>query len=91
MTCAICGANAEQITNTIYGVNIVCPMCGEYGITGSVLGMEQWARLASQERCEALNRAKASARPGACPLIKANLISADVEPAEQSDADVGLA
>jgi hypothetical protein len=80
MTCAICGANAEQITNTVYGMNIVCPMCGEYGITGSVLGMEQWQRLASQERCEALNGAKASAQPGACPLITTNLISADIEP-----------
>jgi predicted RNA-binding Zn-ribbon protein involved in translation (DUF1610 family) len=91
MTCAICGANAEQITSTVYGMKIVCPMCGEYGITRSVLGMEQWQSLASQERCEALNRAKASARPGACPMITTNLISADIEPAEQSDADVGLA
>jgi predicted RNA-binding Zn-ribbon protein involved in translation (DUF1610 family) len=85
MTCAICGANAEQITSTVYGTKIVCPMCGEYGITRSVLGMEQWQRLGSQERCEALNRAKASARPGACPMITTNLILA-----EQSDADVGL-
>jgi hypothetical protein len=90
MTCPVCGASAEQISSTIYGINIVCPMCGEYGITGSVLCMEKWQRLASEERSEALNKAKASARPGACPMITANFIAAEIEPGEKSGADVGL-
>ena len=84
MTCPVCGATAEQISSTIYGMNIVCPMCGEYGITGSVLCMEQWQRLASEERNEALNKAKASARPGACPMITPNFIVAEIEPGEKT-------
>jgi len=86
MTCPVCGANAEQIASTIYGMNVVCPTCGEYGITGSVLGMDQWQRLELQERNDALNKAKASARPGACPMITSNLLVADAELCEQSAA-----
>jgi hypothetical protein len=82
-SCLVCGAKAEQITSTIYGMNVVCPTCGEYGITGSVLSMDQWHRLESQERNDALNKAKASARPGACPMITSNLLVAD---ADQSTA-----
>jgi hypothetical protein len=79
MTCPVCGANTEQITSTIYGMNVVCPTCVEYGITGSVLSMDQWQRLESQERSDALNKAKASARPGACPMITSNLLVADAD------------
>jgi hypothetical protein len=86
MTCLVCGANAEHITSTIYGTNVVCPTCGEYGITGSVLAMDQWQALESQERNDALNKAKASARPGACPMITSNLLVADAELGEQSTA-----
>ena len=79
MTCLVCGANAEQITSTIYGMNVVCPTCGECGITGSVLSMDQWQRLESRERNDAFNKAKASVRPGACPMITTNLLTADTE------------
>lgn len=86
MTCLVCGANAKQITSTIYGMNVVCPICGEYGITGSVLSMNQWQRLDSQERRDTLNKARASARPGACPVITSKLLVADTELGEQSAA-----
>jgi predicted RNA-binding Zn-ribbon protein involved in translation (DUF1610 family) len=86
MSCPVCGANAEQITSTIDGVSIVCPMCGEYDISSSVLTTEQWQRLEPEERCDVLDEAKRSAQPGARPMITTNLIAADIELGEQSVA-----
>ncbi len=86
MSCPVCGANAEQITSTIDGVSIVCPMCGEYDISSSVLTTEQWQRLEPEERCDLLDEAKRSAQPGARPMITINLIAADIELGEQSVA-----
>ncbi len=86
MSCPVCGANIEQITSTIDGMSIVCPMCGEYDISSSVLATEQWQRLELEERGDALNKAKASAQPGTRPVITPYLIAADIELAEQSVA-----
>ncbi len=86
MSCPVCGANAEQITSTIDGVSIVCPMCGEYDISSSVLTTEQWQRLEPEERCDVLDEAKRSAQPGARPVITTNLIAADIELGGQSVA-----
>ena len=86
MSCPVCGTDAEQITSTSDGVNIICPMCGEYDISSSVLTTEQRQRLEPEERCDALNKAKCSAQPGARPMITAYLIAADLEFSEQSAA-----
>jgi hypothetical protein len=84
MNCPVCGANAEQIMSTTDGVSIVCPMCGEYDVSSSVLATEQLQRLEPEERGNALNKAKRSALPGDRPMITTNLIAADIELGEQS-------
>jgi hypothetical protein len=86
MSCPVCGANAEQITSTIDGVSIVCPMCGEYDVASSVIATEQLQRLEPEQRGNALNKAKRLAQPGARPMITTNLIAADIELGEQSMA-----
>ena len=86
MNCPVCGANAEQIMSATDGVSIVCPMCGEYDVSSSVLATEQLQRLEPEERANALNKAKRSALPGARPMITTNLIAADIELGEQSAA-----
>ena len=85
MNCPVCDANAEQIASTIHGMSIACPTCGEYDISSSVLA-EDWQRLEPEERCDALNKAKCSAQPGARPMITAYLFAADLELGEQSAA-----
>jgi hypothetical protein len=50
MSCPVCGANAEQITGTIDGVSIVCPMCGEYDVASSVIARTRAAKDKSAER-----------------------------------------
>ena len=86
MSCPVCGANAEQITSTIDGVSIVCPMCGEYDVASSVLATKQLQRLEPEQRGNALTKAKRLAQPGARPMITTNLIAADIELGEQSMA-----
>jgi uncharacterized Zn finger protein (UPF0148 family) len=86
MTCPVCGANTEQITGTIDGVSIVCPMCGEYDVSSSVLAAEQLQRLEPEERGDALNKAKHWARPGTRPMITTYLLAAYIELGEQSSA-----
>jgi hypothetical protein len=84
MNCPVCHAGVEQIMSTNNGLSIVCPMCGAYDISSSVLITEQWQRLEPEERCDVLDEAKRSAQPGARPMITTNLIAADIELGEQS-------
>jgi hypothetical protein len=86
MNCPICGTNAEQITGAIDGVSIVCPMCGVYDVSSSVLATEQLQRLEPEKRGGVLNKAKRSAQPGARPMITTYLLAADIEFGEQSVA-----
>ena len=75
MNCPVCGASAKQIPATIDGVSIVCPECGEYDVSSSVIATGQWQRLEPEERGDALNRAKRSALPDAHPLIATSLLA----------------
>ncbi len=79
MNCLVCGASAQQISTTIDGMGIVCPACGEYDVSSSVLATEQLQRLEPDERVDALNKAKRSAPPGARPMITTNLLAAHIE------------
>ncbi len=90
MTCPVCSANTEQITSAISGVNVVCPMCGEYEISSAVLATEQWQRLEPEERVDVLNKAKASAHPGARSAITPYLVPADIELTEQLSTARGV-
>ena len=58
MDCPVCTANAEQIATAIDGMGIICPTCGEYDVSSSVLAAEDWQRLDPDERCDVLNDAK---------------------------------
>ena len=69
MNCPVCDANTEQISTTMDGVSVVCPTCGEYDISNAVLAAEQWRGLEAEERCDVLDEAKRSARPGVRPVI----------------------
>ncbi len=67
VNCPVCDANIERISTTFDGVTIVCPVCGEYDISNSVLAAQRWQRLEPEERCHVLNEAKRSAQLGAPP------------------------
>jgi predicted RNA-binding Zn-ribbon protein involved in translation (DUF1610 family) len=74
MNCPICNANAQKIRTTIDGMTIVCPMCGEYDVSGSVVA-RQLRTLEPKERGEVLNKARRSAEPGARPVITNYLLA----------------
>jgi hypothetical protein len=86
MDCPVCTANAEQIATAIDGMGIICPTCGEYDVSSSVLAAEDWQRLDPDERCDVLNDAKRSGQPGVRPTITSDLIAAYMEPAEEPAA-----
>jgi hypothetical protein len=69
MNCPICGATAQQGSAATKGVAIVCPMCGEYEISSSVLTAGQLRKLEPQQRRAVLDNAKRSAQPGTRPVI----------------------
>jgi hypothetical protein len=75
MNCPVWGANAEQIATTIEGVSIVCPLCGEYDVSSSVIATGQLPRLERGERGAALSKAKCAAQPGARPVITSYLLA----------------
>jgi hypothetical protein len=69
MSCPVCGTVICSASTTIDGITIICPTCGEYDISNTVLGSEQWQSLEPEERCNVLFEAKRSAQSGACPVI----------------------
>ena len=75
MNCPVCGANAEQIATTVESVSILCPVCGEYDVSSSVIATGQLQGLEPKERGAALNKAKRSAQPGARPVITPYLLA----------------
>jgi len=86
MDCPVCTANAEQIATTIDGMGIICPTCGEYDVSSSVLAAKHWQRLDRDKRCDVLNDAKRSSQPGVRPTITNGLLAAYMEPAEEPAA-----
>jgi hypothetical protein len=86
MDCPVCTANAEQIATAIDGMGIICPTCGEYDVSSSVLAAEDWQRLDPDERCDALDDAKRTAQPGARPMITTHLLAVHLELWDQSAA-----
>jgi hypothetical protein len=87
MDCPVCTANAEQIATTIEGMGIICPACGEYDVSNTVLAAENWQRLDPDGRCDVLDDAKRSGQPGVRPAITNDLLTAYIEPSEESAAD----
>jgi hypothetical protein len=69
MSCPVCGTVICSASTTIDGITIICPTCGEYDISNTVLASERWQRLEPEERCDVLLEAKRSAQPGDCPVI----------------------
>jgi hypothetical protein len=86
MDCPVCTANAEQIATTIDGIGIICPTCGEYDVSSSVLAAEDWQRLEPDKRRDVLNDAKRSGQPGVRHTITNDLLAAYMEPAEEPAA-----
>jgi hypothetical protein len=75
MDCLICGADAEQSSTKGNVVSIICPMCGEYDVSGSIIASGQLQRLPLEERGDILSRAKRSAAPGVRPMITPYLLA----------------
>jgi hypothetical protein len=73
--CLICGADAEQISTTGDVVGIVCPMCGEYDVSGSVIASGQLRRIPQDERSDVLDKARRSVPPGGRPMITPYLLA----------------
>jgi hypothetical protein len=86
MDCPVCTANAEQIVTAIDGMGIICPTCGEYDVSSSVLAAEDWQRLDPDERCGVLADAKSSGQPGVRPAITNDLLAAYIGHAEEPAA-----
>jgi hypothetical protein len=74
MNCPICGATAEQGSPATQGIAIVCPTCGEYEISSSVLTAGQLRKLEPKQRRTVLDDAKRSAQPGTRPVISSYLL-----------------
>jgi predicted RNA-binding Zn-ribbon protein involved in translation (DUF1610 family) len=75
MKCFVCGANAEKIATTIDAVSIVCPVCGEYDVSGSAIATGQMEKLEPEQRRDALVQAKRSVQPGTRPMINTYLLA----------------
>jgi hypothetical protein len=75
MDCLVCGADAKQIPTTIDVVSIICPMCGEYDVSSSVIASGQLRGLTLEERGDVLGKARRSAPPGARPVITPYLLA----------------
>jgi hypothetical protein len=69
MNCAICGNHADPLPRTFDGDGFRCATCGDYGISGTVLSLERWKNLRSEQRVQALKNAKTQAKPGKLPII----------------------
>jgi hypothetical protein len=70
MQCAVCGAEAEDLTRGDFdGVIVGCKRCGEYEVVDGVLN--DFLRLDYDQRVAALEAAKAAAEPGGRPSIGA--------------------
>jgi len=87
MDCPICTANAEQIVTAIDGMGIICPACGEYDVSSSVLAAEDWQRLDPDERFDVLDDGKRSGQQGARPTITNDLLAAYMERRAEPAAD----
>jgi hypothetical protein len=89
MNCPVCFANSGQIATTIDGTGIICPTCGEYDVSNSVLAAEEWQRLYPVERSyvlEEAKRAKRSAQPATRQMITNDLLATYMQAGEQSVA-----
>jgi hypothetical protein len=69
MNCAICGNQADPLPRTFDGDGFRCASCGDYGISGSVPGLESWKNLGPSQKLQALANAKMQAKPGKLPII----------------------
>jgi hypothetical protein len=69
MNCAICGDQADPLPRTTDVDGFHCTSCGDYGISGTVMGLESWKNLGSSQRLQALEKAKMQATPGKLPII----------------------
>lgn len=73
MQCAVCGAEAEDLTVGTYdGVIVGCKRCGEYEVPDSAIN--DFLRLDYDRRVAALEKARQGAAPGARPAITPDLL-----------------
>jgi len=75
MNCPVCGADAQQILTSIGVTSVICPMCGEYDISNSVIASGQLRGLTLEERGAVLDKARHSALPGDHPMITPYLLA----------------
>ena len=68
MHCLVCGSPAKDITpGGIGGVVMKCPVCGVYGVAGTV--QAKLAKLEPEDRTAALQKAQTFFTDGAWPII----------------------
>lgn len=70
MNCPICASPVEEIPPIGDRVNINCPQCGDYDISGTVTDSQLIERSEPGRLRQALVNAKARAEPGKRPLIQ---------------------
>ena len=75
MDCLICGADAEHIQAIGDVVSVLCPMCGAYDVSGSVIASGQLRGLTLDQRSDILDKARRSMLPGARPMITPYLLA----------------
>jgi len=67
MQCPICGAPAKHLSESLDGVDVTCPRCGEYQVSENCFN--GLLRLDLDGRTQALRAARAAAPPGTRPTI----------------------
>jgi hypothetical protein len=73
MECPVCGTNSEEIPTPINGITLLCPTCGEYDVSSTVIATGQLQRLEPEQRREVLKKARRW-QLGKRPMITTHLL-----------------
>jgi len=73
MDCPVCSPDPEAIPSTI-DLRVLCPTCGNYDVSSTVISTAQLQSLEPNQRREILDRAKRATPPGERPIIKTHLL-----------------
>ena len=73
MECLICNSSAEELARTGPSKNILCPLCGQYGIADQV-DIEALRELDLEQRGSVLDRAKRQQGNRPIPMITSHAL-----------------
>jgi len=68
MDCLVCGADAREVESELDGVEIRCPDCGHFGVSGSLIAIQRGRHFDVQQTRWWLERRR-QAFPDHLPVI----------------------